>query len=337
MAKKKQQNELEEELELGKFDKFKSLITDILGKNNGIVDDPLNIVIEKFPTGSYLLDRDLKGGWAKGTLVEIFGDPGCGKTTLCIHAVAEHMKKYPEEPVLWIDLEKVFDPSYFTAIGIDVNSPNFILTRPAAGEDTWETIITFVKEFKKGIVVLDSVALLLPRKEDENSMSDSNTMAGAARMNSQALRKLFPYMEMGGVTILAINQVRSNIGVMYGETNVTTGGKGLSFYSRTRIKVSKSKGEAGEYSNNKFTQVKSNYGYQDAVTETSIIYGQGFDKDKELVVLATDEGVLSKKGAFYSYEGVNIGQGLDRTIEALNDNPELKEEIFNKLKEKGVL
>lgn len=336
MAKKKEQH-TEENHNSTKFDKFKSLITDILGKNNGIVDDPSNIEIEKFPTGSYLLDRDLKGGWAKGTLVEIFGDPGCGKTTLAIHAVAEHMKKYPDEPVLWLDLEKVFDPTYFNIIGIDVKSPNFILTRPTAGEDAWETIITFVKEFKKGIVVLDSVALLLPIKEDENLMSDSNTMAGAARMNSQALRKLFPYMEMGGVTVLAINQVRSNIGVMYGDTSTTTGGKGLSFYSRTRIKVSKSKGEVGEYTNNKFTQVKSNYGLQDKVTETSIVYGKGFDKDKELVLLATEAGVLTKKGAFYSYEGVNIGQGLDRTLEALSDNPELKDEILNRLRDEKII
>lgn len=336
MAKKQKETE-DTQTTVSNFDKFKSLITDVLGKNNGIVDDPSNIEIEKFPTGSYLLDRDLKGGWAKGTMIEIFGEAGCGKTTLCIHAVAEHMKKYPEEPVLWLDLEKVFDPAYFTTIGIDVNSPNFILTRPTAGEDAWETIITFVKEFRKGIVVLDSVALLLPRKEDENSMGDSNTMAGAARMNSQALRKLFPYMDMGGVTIFAINQVRSNIGVMYGETNVTTGGKGLSFYSRSRIKVTKSKGELGEYSNNKFTQVKSNYGNQDVVTETSIVYGKGFDKNKELVLLATEEDILVKKGAFYSYDGVTIGQGLDKTIEALNDNPELKEEILNKLKHGKVI
>lgn len=338
MAKKRVDSSIEEDgIVQGFNEKFKSLITDILGKNNGIVEDPSNIVIEKFPTGSYLLDRDLKGGWAKGIMVELYGESGAGKTTLCIHAVAEHMKKYPEEPVLWIDLEKVFEPSYFTAIGIDVNSPNFILTRPSAGEDVWETIITFVKEFKKGVIVLDSVTLLLPKKEDEGLMDEATTLAAAARLNSKGLRKLFPYMEMGGVTIFCINQLRSNIGVMYGETTTTTGGKSWAYYSRCRIKVSKSKGESGEYSTNKFTQIKSNYGKLDYVTETSIVYGEGFDKAKELVILATEEGILTKKGSFYSYEGVSIGQGLDRTLDALEDNPELKEEILNKLKEKGVL
>lgn len=334
MAKLNKETEVKTE---NKFDIFKSKIIEVLGKKNGIVDDPSNIVIEKFPTGSYLLDRDLKGGWAKGTMIELYGENGSGKTTLCIHAVAEHMRKYPNEPILWIDLEKVFDPTYFSTVGIDVNSSNFILTRPSAGEDVWETIITFVKEFGKGVIVLDSVTLLLPKKEDESLMDETTTLASAARLNSKGLRKLFPYMEMGGVTIFCINQLRSNIGVMYGETTTTTGGKGWSYYSRARIKASKSKGEAGEYSTNKFTQIKSNYGKLDCVTETSIVYGQGFDKDKELIILATEEGIITKKGAFYSYEGVTIGQGLDRTLETLDDNPELKEEILVKLKDKGIL
>ena len=134
------------------------------------------------------------------------------------------------------------------------------------------------------MVVLDSVALLLPKKEDEGMVGDAQ-MASAARMNSQGLRKLFPYMEMGGTTVMVISQIRKNIGG-YGDPNVTTGGEAWAFYARTRIKTSKSKGESGEYSVNKFTQVKSNYGNLDYVTETSVEYGKGFNKEKELLKLS---------------------------------------------------
>ena len=201
---------------------FRELIKKTFGKNSGIlIEDAYNIKIEKFPSGSFLLDLDLKGGWAKGTLIEIFGENQSGKTTTVIHAVAEHQKKYPEEPILWVDLEKVYDPYYFKQIGIDISEDKFILLRPSSGEDTWESIISFVKTFDNGVIVLDSVALLLPKKEDEGSVGDAQ-MALAARMNSQGLRKLFPYMKPGGTTVFAINQTRKNIGG-YGDPNVTTG------------------------------------------------------------------------------------------------------------------
>lgn len=322
--------------EENKLQEYKDLITKMFGKNNNIViEDPNNIVIEKFSTGSYLLDRDLKGGIAKGTMVEIFGPSGSAKTTLCIHAVAEHQKKYPDEPVLWIDLEKVFDPVYFSNIGIDLSDDKFILARPSAGEDAWELMINFTKNFENGIIVLDSIALLLPKKEDEGMVGDAQ-MASGARMNSQGLRKLFPYMKMGGTTLLVINQIRKNIGG-YGDPNVTTGGEAVGFYSRTRIKTSKSKGEVGEYSVNKFTQVKSNYGNQDYVTETSVEYGIGFNKVKELLILSVEEGIISKGGSWYSYGDTKLGQGEDNVVSTLKDNIELQEELISKLKENGVL
>ena len=152
--------------EENKIENYKNLITKLFGKNSDIlIKDPKDIQIEKFSTGSYLLDRDLKGGYPKGTLIELFGGNSSGKTSSCIHAVAEHQSKYPDEPVLWVDLEKVFDPVYFTNIGIDVGSDNFILVRPTAGEDACETMINFAKTFENGIIVLDSVALLLHKKE----------------------------------------------------------------------------------------------------------------------------------------------------------------------------
>lgn len=314
------------------LESYKSLIGKMFGKNSGIlIENPDDIVIEKFETGSAIFDDDMKGGWPKGTLVEIFGPSGSGKTTLAIHAVAEHQIKYPDEPVLWLDLEKVFDPVYFKNVGIDISEEKFILTRPSAGEDAWELMINFAKTFENGMIVLDSVALLLPRKEDEGMVGDAQ-MASAARMNSQGLRKLFPYMKMGGTTVIAINQTRKNIGG-YGDPNVTTGGEAWEFYARTRIKTSKSKGESGEYSNNKFTQVKSNYGKQDYVTETTIEYGIGFNKTKEILRIAVEKNIVTKGGSWYSYDDSKLGQGEDNVVKTLNDNPELLDIIKSKILE----
>ena len=310
---------------------FRELIKKTFGKNSGIlIEDADNIKIEKFPSGSFLLDLDLKGGWAKGTLIEIFGENQSGKTTTVIHAVAEHQKKYPEEPILWVDLEKVYDPYYFKQIGIDISEDKFILLRPSSGEDTWESIISFVKTFDNGVIVLDSVALLLPKKEDEGSVGDAQ-MALAARMNSQGLRKLFPYMKPGGTTVFAINQTRKNIGG-YGDPNVTTGGEAWDFYARTRIKTSVSKGEAGEYSVHKFKQVKSNYGKKDVITETTISYGKGFDTKKEILLACIANDIIQKNGSWFSYGDTRLGQGLDNVSNLIGDNPELYDELVNKLK-----
>ena len=313
---------------------FRELIKKTFGKNSGIlIEDADNIKIEKFPSGSFLLDLDLKGGWAKGTLIEIFGENQSGKTTTVIHAVAEHQKKYPEEPILWVDLEKVYDPYYFKQIGIDISEDKFILLRPSSGEDTWESIISFVKTFDNGVIVLDSVALLLPKKEDEGSVGDAQ-MALAARMNSQGLRKLFPYMKPGGTTVFAINQTRKNIGG-YGDPNVTTGGEAWDFYARTRVKTSVSKGEAGEYSVHKFKQVKSNYGKKDVITETTISYGKGFDTKKEILLACIANDIIQKNGSWFSYGDTRLGQGLDNVSNLIGDNPELYDELVNKLKSDG--
>ena len=310
---------------------FRELIKKTFGKNSGIlIEDADNIKIEKFQSGSFLLDLDLKGGWAKGTLIEIFGENQSGKTTTVIHAVAEHQKKYPEEPILWVDLEKVYDPYYFKQIGIDISEDKFILLRPSSGEDTWESIISFVKTFDNGVIVLDSVALLLPKKEDEGSVGDAQ-MALAARMNSQGLRKLFPYMKPGGTTVFAINQTRKNIGG-YGDPNVTTGGEAWDFYARTRVKTSVSKGEAGEYSVHKFKQVKSNYGKKDVITETTISYGKGFDTKKEILLACIANDIIQKNGSWFSYGDTRLGQGLDNVSNLIGDNPELYDELVNKLK-----
>ena len=311
-----------------------SAFADVLGAKELkeiLQDDPKNIKIERFPTGSLLLDRDLKGGWAKGTMIELMGENQSGKTTVCIHAVAEYMKAYPDDPVLWLDLEKVFDPDYFESIGVDVTNPLFLLLRPTVGEEVWSTIHAFANKGKgRGLVVVDSVTLLLSTAEDENDM-DKASVGASAKMNNKGIRKLFPYLKDNNITLFVINQFRSNIGVMYGSPNVTTGGRSWEYFARTRVQISSSKGELGEYSNVKLKLVKANFGHRDRVTETTIDYGKGFNKIKELITLAVEQQVIEKAGAWFRYNDTNIGQGFDNTYETLLDNPELFEEIKSKL------
>lgn len=336
MAKKQNKENETETVKSTEMDSFLSVIQAAFGKKSDIfVKDPSNIDLERFSTGSYLLDRDLKGGWVKGTMIEIYGNESSGKTTLAIHSAAEHQKAYPNEKVLWIDLEKVFDPVYFKTIGLNIEPENFLLARPNTGEEAWQIMIEFTKAFQNGLIVLDSVALLLPEKEEEMLMTE-NSFAQAARMNSLGLRKLFPHVKMGGTTIIALNQVREDIGA-YGDSDKSTGGNGWKFYARTRLKTSKSKGEAGEYAVHKYRQIKSNYGTPDAITETTINYGEGFNKVREFIKVCLAEGLIQRAGSWFSYGDVKLGQGENAVVEILQDNPELFDELFKKLKDLKVL
>ena len=313
-------------------DVVKGNLLKIFGKTSGvIIEDVDDIVYERFPSGSLILDRNLKGGYVKGSCIELFGESQSGKTTKAIHAVAEHQKKYPDELVLWLDLEKTFDPVYFRTIGIDLSSDKFILARPSKGEDVWEAIIDFHKNYGKGIVVLDSVALLLNEKELEGDVGDAH-MAGAARMNSQGFRKLFPYTKFGGTTFFAINQVRSNIGG-YGSPTTTTGGKAWDFLTRTRVQCSASKGVEGEFAKHKYKLIKATYGKKDTVSEVNLYYGKGYDKYREVVDLCELYGIIQRGGSWYSYQDTKLGQGGDNVALMLQDNIELYEELEGKLLE----
>jgi recombination protein RecA len=314
------------------IDLFKDTIHTMFGKNSGILVENLSErIIEKFPTGSPKMDIRLKGGYPKGKIVEFSGDPGGGKTTNCLEGASQFQKKYPKEPILWVDLEDVYDPEYNEAIGLKI-ADNFILVKPDTGEQAWDIIIEFCRNVKGGLVVLDSVALLLPEKEDEGSVGDAN-MALAARMNSKGLRKIMPHLSRKQTTFFVINQLRSQIGG-YGDPNITTGGKAWAYYARTRIKCTPLKGEEGISSKHKFKLIKANYGIKDSVIETSIIYGKGIDKEMELIDLAVEAGIIDKSGSWFSYAETKLGQGVGSVKEILMDNPELFEEIKTKLDEK---
>ena len=211
---------------------YKEGILKILGKSSGVIKNVNEKDIERFGSGSYLLDRELGGGHVKGKIIELYGDNQSGKTTQCIHIVSEFQKKYPDEPVIWLDLEDVFDKTYFEALGVNLDEDKFMLLQPETGEDSWQTVISFAKSIKGGLVVIDSVSLLLPEKEDEGLVGDAQ-MGSAARMNSQALRKLMPHLTKAKTTVVLINQTRSSIGG-YGDPNVTTGVNAFKFYARKK-------------------------------------------------------------------------------------------------------
>lgn len=314
---------------------FKDNVNKMFGKNSGILIENLSErVIEKFPTGSPKLNIKLKGGYPKGKIVEFSGDPQSGKTTACIEGASEFQKTYPDEVILWVDLEDVYDPEYNTNIGLEINK-NFILVKPDTGEQAWDIIIDFCRKFKGGLIVLDSVALLLPESEDKGSVGDAN-MALAARMNSKGLRKIMPHLSKNKTTFFVINQMRSKIGIMFGNPNTTTGGRGWEYYARTRVYCSASKGEDGVSAKHKFKLIKANYGVKDSVVETSIVYGHGIDKELELIELAVEADIINKSGSWFSYAETKLGQGISAVKEVMMDNPELFEEIKNKVNEQNI-
>lgn len=318
---------------MGEIEELKGNLLKIFGKKSDvIIENPADIIYERFSSGSLLLDRVLKGGHVKGTAIEIFGQTGSGKTTSAIHAVAEHQKKYPDEVILWIDIEKTFDPIYFQTIGINLDPDKFILLRPSKGEDAWEAMITMMRDYGKGVIVLDSVATLMNAKEYEGEVGDAQ-MAGAARMNSQGWRKILPFLRFGGTTLISINQMRTNIGG-YGDPNVTTGGKAWAYYARTRIQASVSKGVEELYGKHKFKLIKATFGHKDATVETAIYYGEGINKYRELIDMCIEKGIIKQGGSWFSYGETKLGQGKDSVVDLLQDNLELSEELENKLLEK---
>jgi recombination protein RecA len=330
MAKKKEEKELTgAELfreELGKF----------FGKSNiPINNDFKDKKIAKFSSGSLKLDRILKGGIPKGKVTELYGPEASGKSTLCLHSASSHQKQFSDEPVLWLDLEDVFDPIYAKAIGVDVDDPDrFIYAQPNTGEDCFEVMRRFSSSFKGGLIIVDSVALLLPAKESAGDMGDAQ-MGAHARLMSQGMRMVMPLVRQNGTTIIFINQIRDKIGA-YGDPTATPGGKALAFYCRTRIVTGKSKGEEGVSTVLSMRLKKANYGHEGAKTDVEIIYGAGFDWFAELRDIALEEGLISKSGSWFSYGDTRLGQGAIATADIFRDNPELVDEIVSKLKSNGV-
>ena len=289
--------------------------------------DNLDIVVDAIPTGSLALDVALGiGGVPKGRIVEIYGPESSGKTTLALHIVAEAQKRGGE--VAFIDAEHALDPSYARALGVDIDS--MLISQPDTGEQGLEICEALVRSGAIDVVVVDSVAALTPRAEIEGDMGDSH-VGLLARLMSQALRKLAGSIAKTNCIVIFINQLREKVGVMYGNPEVTTGGRALKFYSSVRIDVRRVEANkngseiVGNRTRAKIVKNKVAPPFREA--EFEILYGEGISKWGELVDLAVKLDIIQKSGSWFSMGEMRIGQGRDAVKAYLQNNPEFAEQI----------
>ena len=318
---KKEKTEVKEKAEKdGKAAALKLALEKInknIGKGAVIrLGDKVEEKVEVIPTGSLTLDLALGvGGYPRGRIIEIFGPESSGKTTLTLHA---------------------FDPSYARKLG--VNTDDLYVSQPDNGEQALEIADTFVRSGGADLIVIDSVAALTPKTEIEGEMGDSK-MGVHARLMSQALRKITGSIKKANCIVMFINQLRDKIGVMFGSPETTTGGNALKFYSSIRIDIRRSltpiKDKDGNAIGNatRVKVVKNKVAPPFQSAEFDVMYGEGISKSGEIIDLGVDYDILSKSGAWYSYGDMKLGNGRDATKTLLLDNPELMEEIENKIKE----
>ncbi len=294
------------------------------------------VEIETIPTGSLSLDLALGiNGLPKGRVVEIYGPESSGKTTLAIHAIAECQKA--GGTAAFIDAEHAFDRFYAEALGVDTD--NLLISQPDNGEQALEITENLIRSGAIDIIVIDSVAALVPRSEIEGEMGDSK-MGLQARLMSQAMRKLTGTIGHTGTCCIFINQLREKIGVMFGNPETTTGGNALKFYASIRLDIRKSgsaiKDKEGNVTGNhvKVKVVKNKLAPPFRIAEFDITYGEGVSKTGEIVDLGVDNEIVQKSGAWYSYDGAKIAQGREAAKRFLADNPEVALEIEKKIKDK---
>ncbi len=287
--------------------------------------------LEVIKTGSITLDRALGiGGLPKGRVVEIYGPESSGKTTLAIHAVAEAQKKGGIAAI--IDAEHAFDQFYAKNLGVDID--NLLISQPDNGEQALEIADNLIRSGAIDIIVIDSVAALTPKAEIEGEMGD-NQMGLQARLMSKALRKLTGSISKANTCCIFINQLREKIGVMFGNPETTTGGNALKFYSSVRIDIRRSSAIKnadkiiGNRTRVKVVKNKVAAPFQQA--EFDIMYGEGISKTGEIIDLGVEMNIINKSGSWYSYGDTKLGQGRDAVKEILLDNPELSEELENKI------
>lgn len=299
------------------------------------LSDEKVVDIPAIPTGSLGLDIALGiGGIPRGRITEIYGPESSGKTTLTLHMIAEAQKK--GGLAAFIDAEHAFDRSYAEKLGIDTE--NLLISQPDNGEQALEIADHLIRSGAIDILVIDSVAALVPKGELEGEMGDSK-MGLQARLMSQALRKLTGTISKTGCACIFINQLREKIGVMFGNPETTTGGNALKFYASVRLdirRIGQIKESADEITGNrvKVKVVKNKVAPPFKVVEFDIMYGKGISKSGEIVDLGVELNVLQKSGSWFSYEGNKLGQGRDAVKQLIEDNPELMEELERKIKEK---
>jgi|LauGreDrversion4_2_1035121.scaffolds.fasta_scaffold29550_3 recombination protein RecA len=288
--------------------------------------DASRMRVETVSTGALTLDLALGGGYPKGRVVEVYGPESSGKTTLTLHAIAEVQRR--GGVAAFVDAEHALDPVYAAALGVDIE--NLLVSQPDTGEMALEIVDQLVRSAAVDIVVVDSVAALTPRAEIEGEMGDL-AVGSQARLMSQAMRKITGNIGKSGCTVIFLNQLRQKIGVTYGNPETTTGGNALKFYASVRLdirRIQTLKRGTEEYGiRAKVKVAKNKVAPPFRIAEFDILFGRGISTIGCLLDMAEETGVVTRKGAWYSYDGDNIGQGRDNTITWLEQNPEKKDEI----------
>ena len=294
--------------------------------------DRAAVDVAVIPTGSLTLDMALGiGGYPKGRIIEIYGPESSGKTTLTLHAIAEVQKQ--GGTAAFIDAEHAIDPVYAKNLGVNIDE--LILSQPDSGEQGLEIAETLVRSGAIDLVVVDSVAALVPQVELDGEMADQQ-MGLQARLMSKALRKLSGVMNKTDCTIIFINQLREKIGVMFGNPETTTGGRALKFYSSVRVEIRRSEAikNGTEIVGNKVNikVVKNKVAPPFKSTQVDIIYGKGISRDGEVLDLVVDKDIVDKSGAWYAYKGEKIGQGRENAKRYLVEHPDIMNEITEAIK-----
>lgn len=292
------------------------------------------VAIDTIPTGSIALDIALGiGGLPRGRIVEIYGPESSGKTTVALHAVANAQRA--GGTAAFIDAEHALDPEYARKLGVDVD--NLIVSQPDTGEQALEIADILVRSGGIDILVIDSVAALVPKAEIEGEMGDSH-VGLQARLMSQALRKMTGALNNTGTTAIFINQLREKIGVFFGSPETTTGGKALKFYASVRLDVRRietlKEGTDPVGNRTRVKVVKNKMAPPFKQAEFDILYGQGISKEGGIIDMGVEQGIVKKSGAWYTYESDQLGQGKENARNFLKDNPALAEEIEKKVKAK---
>ena len=293
------------------------------------------IDVELIHSGSLSLDLALGGGYPKGRIIEIYGPESSGKTTLALHAISEIQKTGGQ--AAFIDAEHALDPAYARRIGVDTE--NLLISQPDNGEQALEICETLVRSGAVDLIVVDSVAALVPQAEIDGDMGDAQ-MGLQARLMSQAMRKLTGIIAKSKATVIFINQIRMKIGVMFGNPETTTGGNALKFYSSVRIDIRRigqiKDGENISGNRTKIKVVKNKIAAPFRTAEFDIMYNEGISKTGDILDLAVQYGVIDKAGAFLKYNGETIGQGREAVKKLFAEKPELMAEIEAKVREKAA-
>lgn len=297
--------------------------------------DTQTIDVELISSGALSLDIALGGGYPKGRIVEIYGPESSGKTTLALHAIAEIQKQ--GGTAAFVDAEHALDPAYARRVGVDTD--NLLVSQPDNGEQALEIVETLVRSNAVDLVIVDSVAALVPQAEIEGEMGDSH-MGLQARLMSQALRKLTGIINKSNTIVIFINQIRMKIGVMFGNPETTTGGNALKFYASIRLDIRRTgqikSGEEVIGNRTKVKVVKNKIAPPFRTAEFDIMYNEGISKTGDVLDLAVQHGIVGKSGAWFDYKDEKIGQGREASKQYLADNKDVLAEIDSKVRAKVV-